>query len=115
MTTVMECRPRRESVIFSDITTFRINRHGVPCRTRGCSIVLSERWHGLVRIMRRIMEIAIIAFLNPSTLQLALGGTFGAGQLVLAVATAPALFASRSAQFHPTVTAPTAPVGVGWG
>jgi hypothetical protein len=114
MTTVMESRPRRESVI-SDITTFRINRHGASCRTRRCSIVLSERSHRLVPIMRRIMEIAIIAVLNPSTLQLALGGVFGTGQLVLAVATAPALLASRSAQFHPTVTAPTAPVGVGWG
>ncbi len=114
MTTVIECRPRRESVS-SDITTFRINRHGGRCRTRRCSIVLSDRSHRLVPIMRRVVEIAIIAVLNPSTLQLALGDAFGAGQLVLAVATAPALFASRSAQFHPTVTAPPAPVGVGWG
>jgi hypothetical protein len=65
------------------------------------------------------MEIAMIAFLNRLTLQLALGGAFGAGQLILATITAPIPFASRGTQFQPTIpatiTALPAPVGVGWG
>jgi hypothetical protein len=114
MTTVIECRPRCESVV-RDITTSKIDQHGASCRTRRCSIVLSDRAHRLVPVMRRVMEIAMIAVLNPSTLQLAFAAAFGAGQLILAGATAPTLFATRSAQFHPTVSAPRAPVGVGWG
>jgi hypothetical protein len=114
MTTVIECRPRCESVA-CDITTSKIDQHGASCRVRRCSIVLSDRGHRLLPVMRRVMEIAVIAALNPSILQLAFAAAFGAGQLILAGATAPALFASRSAQFHPTVTAPPAPVGVGWG
>jgi hypothetical protein len=114
MTTFAECRPRCESVS-CDITTSKIDQHGASCRTRRCSIVLSDRAHRLVPVMRRVIEIAMIAVLNPSTLQLAFAAAFGAGQLILAGATAPTLLATRSAQFHSTVSAPRAPVGVGWG
>lgn len=61
----------------------------------------------------------MMAVLNRLTLQLALGAAFGAGQLILAMVTAPTPFASRGPQFQPTVSATTtslpAPVGVGWG
>jgi hypothetical protein len=69
------------------------------------------------------MEITMIAVLNRLILQLALGVAFGAGQVILAMVTAPVPVASRGTQFQPTVTATTiattpalpAPVGAGWG
>ena len=108
MTPVLECRPRHESVV-PEHSTFKIDRQVASCRTRRCSIVLSDRAHRLVPVTHQIMEIAMTAVFNRLTRQLAFGAALGAG---LAVATAPILFAGRGT---PTVTVPPAPVGVGWG
>ena len=114
MTTVIECRPRCESVM-PDFGTFNINQHGTSCRDRRCSIVLSERAHRLVPDLRRLTEIAKIAVFEHSTLKIALTIAVGAAHLILAAPTAPTCFASRDTQFPSTVTAAPAPVGVGWG
>jgi hypothetical protein len=43
MTTVIECRPPGAKSVASDIRTFDLNHHGVSCRIRRGSIVLSEQ------------------------------------------------------------------------
>jgi hypothetical protein len=115
LTTVIECRPRGANRGSSDIGTFDINQHGVSCRIRRCSIVLSEQAQRLVPLTRRVMEITMIAVLKRLTLQRALRTAFSAAQIILAEPTAPTLFASRDTPFHATVTAAPAPVGIGWG
>jgi hypothetical protein len=115
LTTVIECRPRGANSVASDIRTFDTNQHGVSCRIRRCSIVLSEQAQRLVPVTRPVTEITMIAVLQRLTLQRTVRTAFSVAQLILAEPTAPALFASRDTPFHPTVTAAPAPVGVGWG
>jgi hypothetical protein len=116
MTTVIECRPPGAKSVASGIRTFDLNHHGVSCRIRRGSIVLSEQAQWLVPITRRVAEeITMIAVHKRSTIRLALRTAFSAVQLIIAEPSAPALFARGDTPFHPTVTAGPAPVGVGWG
>ena len=114
MTTSIERRPSGANSVSSNIRTFEINQRRASCRIRHCSIVLSERARRLVPVTRRAMEIVMIAFPDRLTLQLATSAAFGAGRLIVVVATAPMLVGGQGTQF-PTVISPPAPVGVNWG
>jgi hypothetical protein len=114
MTTAIECRPSGAHSVSSNIRTFEINQRRASCRIRHWSIVLSERARKLVPVTRRAMEIVMIAFPDRLTIQLAYSAAFGAGRLIVVVATAPMLVGGQGTQF-PTVISPPAPVGVGWG
>jgi hypothetical protein len=116
MITGIQSRPDGVNRVSSHIGTSKINQREASCRDRRYSNVLSVRARRLLPAVRRRMEIAMTAVLNRLTLQRAFRAAFAAGQLMLAVATAPILFASPGTQSHPTTaTAPPAPVGVGWG
>jgi hypothetical protein len=114
MATAIGRRLRGVRSLASGIKTFEIDQNRTSCRVPRCSTVISKRAHRFVPVARRVLEIAMIAVRHRLRLQVAPGAP--SAQVSSFLPLRPLLcFASAVAPFRLTITAPPAPVGVGWG